>query len=132
MSFNSNINGHKIILDAEEKFGGKDFGPRPKPLMLLALSGCTGMDVVSLLKKMHVNFDDFYIDVKGVLSDKHPIFYKEVILTYNILGADIDEKKVEKAIKLSQEKYCGVNYMIAQSSIIKYNINYLTIAKPKK
>jgi len=125
MSFDSEINGHKISLDADEIVGGRDIGPRPKPLLLLALSGCTGMDVISLLKKMRVKYDNFHIDVKGVLTEDHPKYYHQIHLVYNVSGMNIDKSKVEKAIMLSQDKYCGVNYMLGKSSSITYTINYL-------
>ena len=125
MSFESEVNGHNIIIDAEKDFGGNNLGPRPKPLLLLALSGCTGMDVVSLLKKMKVQYDEFYIDVKGILSEEHPKYYKEIQLIYNISGQKIDKNKVDKAIRLSQEKYCGVNFMLGKSSSISYKV-YIT------
>jgi len=124
MSFSSEVNGHRITLDADEKVGGEDAGPRPKPLLLLALSGCTGMDVVSLLKKMKVQYDEFYIDVKGILSEEYPKYYKEIQLIYNISGQKVDKNKVDKAIRLSQEKYCGVNFMLGKSSSIIYRIKY--------
>ena len=124
MSFESEVNGHNIIIDAEKDFGGNNLGPRPKPLLLLALSGCTGMDVVSLLKKMKVQYDEFYIDVKGILSEEHPKYYKEIQLIYNISGQKVDKNKVDKAIRLSQEKYCGVNFMLGKSSSIIYRIKY--------
>ena len=64
MAFETEINGHKIIMDATEKFGGKDRGPRPKPLLIAALTGCTGMDVASILKKIKVEYDSFEIKKK--------------------------------------------------------------------
>ena len=104
MSFSSEVNGHRITLDADEKVGGEDAGPRPKPLLLLALSGCTGMDVVSLLKKMKVQYDEFYIDVKGILSEEHPKYYKEIQLIYNISG--------QKVVSSSLFNICTFSYCI--------------------
>lgn len=75
MSFEADVNGHKIIIDADEKVGGKDRGPRPKPMMLLALGGCTGMDVVSILKKMRVELESFNVDVEATITNEHPKYY---------------------------------------------------------
>lgn len=125
MSFETKVNGHSIKLDASEKVGGKDKGPRPKPLLLVALAGCTGMDVISLLNKMRVKYDDFNIEVEGDVSEEHPKYYTHLRLIYKIKGADVDRKKVEKAVKLSQEKYCGVNFMLGQIADISYKILYL-------
>jgi putative redox protein len=125
MSFETEVNGHKMTLDAAEKVGGKNRGPRPKPLLLVALAGCTSMDVISLLNKMRVEYDDFFMDIDGDVSEDHPKYYTHLRLVYNIKGDSIDQKKVEKAIKLSQEKYCGVNFMLGKAADISYQINYL-------
>ena len=109
MQFSSKINDHSLTMDAEAQFGGNDAGPRPKPLLLASLAGCTGMDVVSLLKKMRVEVDSFDIKVQGELTDEHPKYYHKIHVTYSFTGVDIDHSKVEKAVILSQEKYCGVS-----------------------
>jgi putative redox protein len=124
MSFKGEVNGHEIIIDADEGFGGNDLGPRPKPLILLALIGCTSMDVVSLLKKMRVDFKDLKVSADGELTEEHPKFYHKIKLIYNIWGEDLDNAKVEKAIKLSQERYCGVTAMLEKASEINYEIVY--------
>ena len=64
MAFEAQVNGHKIMLDAGEQFGGRNLGPRPKPLMLVALAGCTAMDVISILTKMRVGLDNFDLKVE--------------------------------------------------------------------
>ncbi len=122
MSFNSTINEHEISVDAHPKVGGEGKGPRPKPLLLFSLAGCTGMDVVSLLKKMRVEFSDFKIDVAAELTEDHPKYYRKIHLSYILTGNDIDKGKVEKAVNLSQDKYCGVSYMLKKTSEITYEI----------
>ncbi|MEO9851362.1 MAG: OsmC family protein [Reichenbachiella sp.] len=124
MSFEANVDGHKIILDADAEVGGQNQGPKPKPLLLVALAGCTGMDVVSLLKKMRVKIDDLQISVAGEPSEEHPIYYKKVKLTYLVKGQDLDKEKIEKAVRLSQERYCGVSYTLQQVAEMDYEIIY--------
>ena len=124
MSFESEINNHIIIADADPKFGGEDKGPRPKPLLLISLAGCTGMDVISLLKKMRVEIDDLKIEVSGELTEEHPKYYHKIDLVYRIKGKEINKKKVEKAVNLSQEKYCGVTAMLKKVADISYTIEY--------
>ena len=114
MAFEAEINGHKIMMDADEKVGGKDLGPRPKPFMLAALAGCTAMDVVSILKKMRVIPDNFDVKVEGELSEEHPKVYTNMHITYQFWGDDLPMDKLEKAISLSQERYCGVSAMYRQ------------------
>ena len=122
MAFESEINGHKIVLDADEKVGGEDRGPRPKPLMLLALGGCTGMDVVSILKKMRVEFTDLNIRVEANLTDEHPRHYDKAHLIYEFSGDKIHEEKLKKAVSLSQERYCGVSFLYSKVIDLSYEI----------
>ncbi|MDK2978954.1 MAG: putative redox protein [Bacteroidales bacterium] len=111
MAFETELNGHKIVIDADEAVGGNDLGPRPKPLMLLALAGCTGMDVVSILKKMRVELDDFNVEVVANVTDEHPKHYDEMKVIYKFWGKDLPEDKINKAVNLSQERYCGVSFV---------------------
>ncbi|SIQ73676.1 putative redox protein [Alkalispirochaeta americana] len=108
MSFDIELQGHSFIVDADESVGGSDQGPRPKALLLSALAGCTGMDVVSILKKMKVPLERLEISVAGENSEEHPKVYQDVQLVYSFWGDNLDESKLEKAVELSQEKYCGV------------------------
>jgi putative redox protein len=125
MSFEADVNDHKIVIDAAESVGGEGKGPRPKPLLLYSLAGCTGMDVVSLLKKMRVEFDDFKIKVTGELTDDHPKYYHKIHIEYQLKGKNIDKSKVEKAVGLSQDKYCGVSHMLKLAAEITFEIHYI-------
>ncbi len=125
MMFHSKVNGHDIFLDADISAGGTDKAPRPKPLMLVALAGCTAMDVVSLLNKMRVPFDYFNVKVTAQLTTEHPKVYSKVHIVYQIKGQDIDKSKVEKAVNLSQEKYCGVSAMFRKFAEVSFEIEYL-------
>ncbi len=127
MAFSANIDGHTITLDSHPEFGGSDSGPQPKPLLLLSLSGCTGMDVVSLLKKMRVEYADFQITVDAELTDEHPRYYQKINLTYSIRTKPEYHNKVNKAVDLSQERYCGVSYMLSKSAELTYGINFLEL-----
>lgn len=109
MAFEADINGHKITIDAAEQVGGEDRGPRPKPLMLTALAGCTGMDVVSILKKMKVELEDFNVIVQGDLTEEHPKQYFKMNVIYEFKGKDLPLNKLKKAVSLSEERYCGVS-----------------------
>jgi len=109
MSFESEINGHKIIIDAKEEVGGQDRGPRPKTFMLAALGGCTSMDVVSILKKMRIELKSLNVIVEGELSEDHPKRFLKMHVIYEVEGDDLPMDKIEKAVSLSKEKYCGVS-----------------------
>lgn len=122
MSFESTINGHKIIIDADESVGGKNLGPRPKPLLLLALAGCTAMDVISMLGKMRVQPDSFHVEVEGELTEEHPKVYRTLHVKYIFTGKELPMDKLEKAVNLSQERYCGVSAMLAKASELTFEI----------
>lgn len=122
MSFESTVNNHKIVLDAVEAVGGKDRGPRPKPLLLVSLGGCTGMDVVSMLKKMRVEYEGLNIEVEGDLTEEHPKVYHTITIHYQFKGKGLPMDKLEKAVTLSQERYCGVTAMLAKAAKINYKI----------
>ena len=115
MSFESKINGHKIIIDAEPDVGGEDLGPRPKPFMLAALGGCTAMDVVSILKKMRVDFKSLNVTVEGDLTTEHPKHFYKMHVIYEVEGRDLPLDKIEKAVSLSEEKYCGVSAVYSKA-----------------
>ena len=125
MGFETDFQGHHLTIDAEEKFGGQNRGVRPKPLLLVSLAGCTGMDVVSILKKMRVPFKDLKVRVTGELTEEHPKYYHKLHLTYLIWGDNLDHAKVEKAVNLSQERYCGVTFMLKKAAEITHEIKYL-------
>ncbi len=116
MQFDSEINGHHIILDANAEVGGQDKGPRPKGLMLTALTGCTGMDVVSILKKMKVKDYKFWVEADADQTDEHPKYYSKIYLTYNFEGGDLPVEKIKKAVDLSEERYCGVSFMLKKAA----------------
>ncbi len=122
MAFETEISGHKLIVDAHDEVGGEDRGPRPKPLIMAALSGCTGMDVVSILKKMQVAYDGFEIVMDSEMTDEHPKTYTKIHMTYIFKGKDLPLAKVEKAVKLSQERYCGVIDMLNKILDLTYEI----------
>lgn len=122
MAFDIEVDGHRLTVDAEEQFGGKDRGPRPKPLVLSSLGGCTAMDVVSILKKMRVSFDSFSVVVDGVLAEEHPKVYRSIRLTYTFTGEALDRDKIERAVELSQTRYCGVTAMLQFTTDITHEI----------
>jgi putative redox protein len=126
MAFEAEVSGHKVLMDADESVGGKDQGPRPKALLLAGLAGCTGMDVISILGKMQVSLSWFNIEVEGELASEHPKYYTDVTVVYQFSRKDNpDEAKIEKAVKLSQERYCGVSAQISKGANLSWRIEYV-------
>lgn len=124
MQFNALVNGHTIVMDAPERVGGEDHGPIPKPFVLSALSGCTGMDVVAILRKANKQVNDFSIKVTGEISKKAPIEYVAIHLQYDFIGPEENKEAALHAVSDSQEKYCGISHMLKKILPITWDVNY--------
>ena len=124
MQFNSLVNGHTIIMDAPERVGGEDHGPVPKPFVLTALSGCTGMDIIAILKKANREVKDLTIKVTGELSKQQPIEYVAMHVVYNFTGDPSCRQAALDAVTVSQEKYCGVSHMLRKALPVTWEIYY--------
>jgi putative redox protein len=125
MAFEADVLGHKLLIDAGPEAGGHDSGTRPKPLILAALAGCSGMDVVSILKKMREPLSSFSMRVEGDAAEEDPKYYEKIKIVYEFKEADgLDRAKVEKAVSLSQEKYCGVAGLLKRAIPLAWEIVY--------
>ncbi|MBU2948431.1 OsmC family protein [Zobellia uliginosa] len=120
MQFEStNPSGLTLKIDAGPDDGGEGKGLRPKALMLSGLAGCSGLDVAALIKKMKLEVDDFHIETIANLTDEHPKFYDAVTIEYHFHGKDLAEKKLQRAVDLSVEKYCGVMEMFRKFATLE-------------
>jgi len=126
LAFESTNPGGTIIIDTSIEQGGSDAGLRPKALMLNSLAGCSAMDIASLVGKMRAEIDTFTIDVEGDLTDTEVQTYHTFRVSYNFFGTNLDKEKLEKIVKLSTEKYCGVMIMFRQFAKIEISINYFS------
>ncbi|MGB0897104.1 MAG: OsmC family protein [Flavobacteriaceae bacterium] len=124
MTFESTNPGGDIVMDASKEIGGNDAGLRPKAMMLSSLAGCSGIDIAMLAKKMKVDMDTFDIVIEAELTDEHPRYYNKVACEYNFYGTDLNEKKIQKIVDLSVDKYCGVMVMFRQFAEVTIAINY--------
>ena len=122
MAFETELYGHKLTVDVDQSNGGQDLGPRPKSLMLVALAGCTGMDIVSMLAKMRVELDDLNIKVGGEVTEEHPKHFTSMHITYEFWGKDLPMDKLEKAVSLSDERYCGVSATLKKGIPVTHSI----------
>ncbi|KAB1160715.1 OsmC family protein [Tenacibaculum aiptasiae] len=119
-----NPSGHKVLIDTSEENGGNNSGLGPKAMMLSSLAGCSGLDVVSLLKKMRTSVNDFKMEVTGELTEEHPKYYDKVTVDYHFYGDNLDEDKINKAVKLSIDKYCGVMEMFRKFAEVKTTTHF--------
>ena len=108
--------GHHLVLDAPPP-GGSDLGPKPVELLLTALAGCTAMDVLSILQKNQEPVLGLTVDLRGTRAGTHQMVYTEIEVTYRVRG-DVDSTAVERAIELSEDKYCSVYAMLEYSAHI--------------
>lgn len=107
----TNPSGETILINAGEENGGEGAGLRPKALMLSSLAGCSGLDVASLLEKMKLEVSDFKIETTANLTEEHPKVYNQVTIAYHFYGNNLNEVKLQRAVDLSVDKYCGVMEM---------------------
>lgn len=110
---------HQITLDASVAAGGKNHGPSPIEMLLVGLAGCTGMDVVDILKKKRQAVSGLEVRVAGTRAETHPMVYTEIEVTYIVRGKDVSPKAVEDAIHLSETKYCGAGAMLRKTANIQ-------------
>lgn len=122
MKFDAVVSGHHVVMDALPVVGGNDEGARPKELMLASLAGCTGMDVVSILKKMRIEPEYFNIRVEAEMTEEHPKHYTAMHIIYEFKGENLELEKLQKAVKLSQDQYCGVSTAYRKAMEITYEI----------
>jgi len=122
LGFEANVSGKKVIIDAVENVGGKNRGPQPKPLLMVSLGGCTGMDVISILQKMRVEVKSFNVRVEGDITEEHPKHFTKMKIFYEFTGKNLPIDKLEKAVSLSQERYCGVSYNLRDAFELTHEI----------
>ena len=123
LAFNATADtGQTVRIDTSIEGGGLGTGMNPKKMLLAALSGCSGMDVVEVLKKMKVEFSKLTIEAEAEQTEEHPKVFKFINMVYRIDANPDDLDKVKRAVSLSQEKYCGVSAMLAKHCVINYSI----------
>jgi putative redox protein len=118
-------NGHTVRLDTTKEGGGLDSGMSPKKMMLAALCGCSGIDVVDILNKMKVPFSQLKITAEAEQTDEQPKVFKSIDMVYSCKVGKENEDKLKRAVSLSHEKYCGVSAMLVKHCAINYTIQLI-------
>ena len=118
--FEADINGFKHTMDGDNQTAAS-----PKPYLLSALGGCAGIDLITILEKMREKVTFLSLDVNGDLTDEHPKVYKVIEIIIKISGENLDKEKVQKAVNLSRDKYCGVSAMLGNGAELKYTVEYV-------
>ena len=132
MHFEGAIDSFHIDLDAKEDVGGTSAGPQPPRLLLLALAGCTAMDVISILRKKRQQVSGLTVAVQGKRAEQHPKIYTHIEVFYRVRGNTIDPRAVERAIELSNTRYCPVIATLSKVAVVttRYEIEEETELRP--
>ncbi|MDG1571589.1 OsmC family protein [Robiginitalea sp. M366] len=121
MAFEStNPSGLTFRIDASPDDGGQGEGLRPKALMLSSLAGCSGLDIASMVRKMKLEVDEFRVEVYGDLTESQPQAYEAVRVAFHFTGRDLHRPKLQRAVDLSVEKYCGVIRMFREFATLEF------------
>jgi len=112
---------HWITMDGPENFGGRTAGPRPMEVLLMGMAGCTAMDVISILKKKRIKLQDVSVEVDAEQAPEHPKVFTKIRLHYIITGKDVRATDVERAIELSETKYCSATIMLKKSADVTHD-----------
>lgn len=119
--FGKTDSNHWVPMDGPTEFGGSNAGTRPKELVLLALGGCTASDVASILRKKRVPLDGFEVKLTAEMADEHPQVFTKIHVEYVFAGSGIKADDVERAIELSETKYCAVSAMLRSSVTLTHS-----------
>jgi putative redox protein len=125
LSFEGVSNGHTVAIDTTVAGGGANTGMSPKQMLLASLCACSGMDVVEIIQKMRVQFTQLQIVAEAEQTDTHPKVFKYINMKYRADVSADDVEKLEKAIVLSHEKYCGISAMLSKHCTISHTIEIL-------
>lgn len=121
--------GHAIVLDGDTKYGGKDSGPRPTELLLLALGSCSAMSMVSILRKKKQEVTGLDVNVKGINKEEYPKRFTDIDVEFLIKGRRVSREAVRRAIELTAEKYCPVKATLDGS--VNITFSYRIVRKLK-
>lgn len=117
----SSESGHAVVMDADSDVGGSNTGSRPMELLLMGIGGCSGMDIISILKKKKQTITGLEANVSGTMADDYPHRYTEIIIEYIVRGKGVSEEAVKRAVQLSMDKYCSVKATLEGSAKINFS-----------
>jgi putative redox protein len=119
--------GHTVVMDGPEEAGGHGTGMRPMELLLLGMGGCTTFDVIEILKKSRQDVRDCVVEIDGERSEEVPKVYTNIHVHYKVTGKDVKANFVERAIKMSIEKYCSATLMLAKTATITHDYEIINV-----
>jgi putative redox protein len=121
--------GHHVILDAAEHGGGQNAGFRPMELLLVGLGGCTGMDVISILRKKRQHVTGYEVHVSGIRAEENPMVFVEITVEHIVTGHHVQPEAVARAIQLSEGRYCGAGAMLGKVAHLTHTFRIVEAAE---
>jgi putative redox protein len=121
--------GHHVILDAAEHNGGQNSGPQPMEMLLVALAGCSGMDILTILRKKRQDITGYELRIHGMRAEEHPKVYLDITLEHVFSGHNIRPEAVGRAIELTEERYCGASAMLGKTATIRHTFSIIEDSK---
>ena len=119
--------GHTVIMDGPAEGGGRNLGPRPMEMLILGMGACSTYDVVSILKKSRQEITDCEIKITSQRADSDPKVFTDIQLHFIVSGKALKEKQVERAVKLSAEKYCSASIMLGKTANITHDFEIINV-----
>ena len=121
--------GHSVVMDGPPEAGGRNLGIRPMEMVVLGLGGCSSFDVVSILKKTRQNISDCHVEITAERAETEPKVFTKIHAHFVVTGKNLDEKKVEKAVSLSADKYCSVSIMLAATVDVTHDFEIIEVSE---
>jgi putative redox protein len=121
--------GHHVILDANERNGGQNSGPQPMEMLLVALASCSGMDILAILRKKRQDITGYELRVHGLRAEEHPKVFLDITIEHIFTGHNIRPEAVQRAIELTEERYCGASAMLSKTATIGHTFNIIEDSK---
>jgi putative redox protein len=112
--------GHQVAVDAGEELGGMNSAPSPMEMLLVGLAGCTGINVVMMLKKQKQDIEEYEVKIRGERTLKHPQVFTWIEIEHVFSGRNIQSEAVQRAIDLTEERYCGASTMLGETAVLTH------------
>lgn len=117
--------GHAVVMDGAPAAGGRNLGPRPMEMLLLGAGGCSSIDVIMILKKSRQAVSDCYVELEAERAETDPKVFTKIHMHFVVKGKDIKPEAVEKAVKLSAEKYCSASIMLGATAAVTHDFEVI-------
>ncbi len=113
--------GHSVVMDGAPDFGGRNLGPRPMEMLLLGAGGCTSIDIISMLQKSRQRVTDCHVDISAERAEDHPKVFTKIHMHFVVKGHALKAEAVERAVRLSAEKYCSASIMLGATAAMTHD-----------